>query len=296
MDNDVNNLTENQAIPGVKVAMPSDKPVDATTVDKGAALSNAVRANNQVQQPIMTNTASVANVSVSPIAAAQQTSQPVLIEQSVPVSQASTPVMQPVINNQSVVQPQIQQVGSEVVTTNGSVDTNNLDVIDDKKKKNKKPKNKLARFFFFIILLLAGGCGYLWYYHQEQMIIMKQKCTPVSTSGEVKELDLNSTVVKDLYSKVATNIREDLASTNFDDQMKIYLAYRQIGTSNLYESNCNKFSATSMEPFACEVSATFVPKAFKANVFKLINIVFIFNYPLITKSLAGNKAKCLSPI
>ena len=255
MDNNSNDLTENQSIPGVKVAMPSDKPVDATTVDKGAALSNAVRVNNQVQQPVMTSAASIQSASVSPTIPVPQTSQPVLTVQPASGSQISASVMQP--------------VALETVMTNATGNSNNVESVDGKKKKEKKPKNKLARFYFFIIVLLVGGCCYLWYYHQQQMIIMNQKCTPVSTSGEVKELDLNSTIVKDLYSKVATNIREDLASTNFDDQMKVYLAYRQIGNSNLYESNCNKFSTISMEPFACEVTATFVPKAFKANVLQV---------------------------
>jgi hypothetical protein len=45
--------------------------------------------------------------------------------------------------------------------------------------------------------------------------------------------------------------------------MKLYLAYRQITEKEKYDSNCNLFSTISMEPYTCEVSATFIPKAFK---------------------------------
>ena len=45
--------------------------------------------------------------------------------------------------------------------------------------------------------------------------------------------------------------------------MKLYLAYRQILETEKYDSNCNLFSQTSMEPYTCEVSTLFVPKAFK---------------------------------
>ena len=70
----------------------------------------------------------------------------------------------------------------------------------------------------------------------------------------------------DLYGKISTNIREDVGSVELNDQLKLYLAFRQIANSDLYDSNCNKFSGTSMEPFTCEKTATFVPKAFKEDI------------------------------
>lgn len=264
MDNGVNNTTNNQTIPGVKVAMPDAKPVDASTADAGAALSNAVRINEQAQQPVMTSVVPVASAPtpVAPVAlAAVQPTAPAVM-QPAPSSQ---PVVQPTAT--AVIQPVVQQTSQPVVVPAVTNVTENAAEVDNgKKKKSKKPKNKLARFFFFIIILLCAGCAGLWYYHQQQMAITRYKCTPVSTNGETKKLDLDSTIVKDLYGKVATTIREDIANNTLDDDMKLYLAFRQIANSDLYESTCNKFSTTSMEPFTCEVKATFVPKAFKSSV------------------------------
>lgn len=146
-------------------------------------------------------------------------------------------------------------------------------VIDDnskkKKEKVKKPANKLARFYFLVIILLGCACGYLWYYHQQQMILMDAKCTPVSTSGEEKELELNSNIVKDLYARVSTTLREDLGGTELNDELKLYLAYRQIGTTNFYDSHCKSFINAGIEPFTCVESAEFTPKAFKAEILEV---------------------------
>lgn len=244
------NETNNQTIPGVKVAMPDAKPVDASTNDAGAAVSNAKPANSQ---PVITATSKPQAVAAATTVA--PTATPIVKVVAPSASAQAQP--KPTVAATPSVTPSVASTSAPVVAENG------------KKKKEKKPKNKLARFFFFIILLLIGAIGGLWYYHQQQIAIMNYKCTPVSTSGETKELDLDSTIVKDLYGKVATTIREDLGSVELNDQLKLYLAYRQIATSDLYESNCNKFSATSMEPFKCEVTASFVPKAFKADVLQV---------------------------
>ena len=244
------NETNNQTIPGVKVAMPNAKPVDASTNDVGAAVSNVKPANSQ---PVITATSKTQAVAAATTMAPTATP---TVKVVAPSASAQTQPKPTVAATPSVT-PSVASTSAPVVAENG------------KKKKEKKPKNKLARFFFFIILLLIGAIGGLWYYHQQQIAIMNYKCTPVSTSGETKELDLDSTIVKDLYGKVATTIREDLGSVELNDQLKLYLAYRQIATSDLYESNCNKFSATSMEPFKCEETASFVPKAFKADVLQV---------------------------
>ena len=148
--------------------------------------------------------------------------------------------------------------------------------------KEKKPKNKLAGLLFFIIILLIAACAGLWFFHQQQMNIMRVKCTPVSTSGETKELDLDSTIVKDLYGKISTNIREDVGSVELNDELKLYLALRQIANSDLYDSNCNKFSVTSMEPFTCEKTASFTPKAFKEDIL-MIEVKKLFGEDIQTR-------------
>ena len=265
MNNGVNDTNNNQTIPGVKVAMPDAAPVDASTADAGAALSNAVRINEQpvaasaptaeqpVLQPVTPSVVPVSEPVLQPIATPTPTQVAVIPAQPVQPAQVVAPVAASAPTAPSeVVQPTV-----EVVNETG------------KKVKQKKPKNKLASFLLFIVVLLGAACGGLWYYHQQQMNLMRVKCTPVSTSGEAKELDLNSTIVKDLYGKVSTTIREDLAETELNDQMKLYLAFRQIANSDLYESNCNKFSSISMEPFKCEVTATFTPKAFKEDIIQV---------------------------
>ncbi len=164
-------------------------------------------------------------------------------------------------NAQVTNQPVGEQVNASVDGTNGG----------KKNKKVKKPrqKNKLARFYFFIIILLLGVCGCLWFYHQQQMIMMASRCTPVSTSKEEKELDLNSNIVKDLYSRVKTSLREDLGQAQLNDELKLYLAYRQLGNSEFYESHCKSFEVAGMEPFKCDETNNFIPRAFKVDALEV---------------------------
>ena len=160
--------------------------------------------------------------------------------------------------NQTSTQPQATRqtppVGENTRSTNVPLKTDN--------SKNNKPP------FITILLLLviAGLCFYIYYnysLHEEEIARLKYECTPVSTLGETKELDLNSTIVQDLYSKVKTNIREDLANFELNNEMKLYLAYRQIPTTKIYDSNCNYFSDTKMPPYTCKETPEFTPKAFK---------------------------------
>ena len=166
---------------------------------------------------------------------------------------------QPVNNNQpSTAQPQVAIQKTQPQTPP-----------PQKKEKTKKKKNNLARFFFFIIVILGAYIFYLINTHKLEIANLNEACTPVSTTKDAKELDLDSTIVQDLYSKVSTNIREDIVSTTLDDKMKLYLAYRQIPSKKIYESNCNLFSNTSMEPYTCTESLTFVPKAFKEETLQV---------------------------
>lgn len=140
--------------------------------------------------------------------------------------------------------------------------TNN--VVDN----NTPPKKKghgCILFLLLIIVLLAGGCYFLYYNFQNYIQQLRFNCTPVSSYDEDKELDINSTLVQSLYNKVSTNIKEDYAQPNFDDTMRLYLAYRQVLDKDKYESNCNMFDNSKMEPYICEDSNTFTPKAFKSS-------------------------------
>ncbi len=134
-----------------------------------------------------------------------------------------------------------------------------------------KKKKKHTGFIFFLFVV-AGFCFYTYYEyteHEKEIYELNEKCTPVSTTGEVKELSLDSTIVQDLYSKVYTTIKEDAAETELNDSLKLYLAYRQIPNYKIYDSNCNYFSATKMPYYTCLNNETTTPTAFKEESLKV---------------------------
>lgn len=190
------------------------------------------------------------------------------------VGAANSAIQRP-INNQVVnQQPSISTVAVDANVVVDSANPANVvpnvfsDASVDTKPKKKK-RYRGVKFLLFIIVLLIGAIVFLWKYHEQQMNFMEEKCTPVSTSSESKKLDLNSTIVKDLYSKVYTNMKEDLGQSELNDQLKIYLAFRQIPVSAFYDSNCNLFNTAGIEPFVCEETASFMPKAFKKETLQL---------------------------
>lgn len=133
----------------------------------------------------------------------------------------------------------------------------------NKQKKEQKTKPTLVIFLLIIIAGLFFFISYLYSNHQKEIANLKWQCTPVSTTKEIKNLDLDSTIVQDLYSKVKTSIREDIANPELNDEMKLYLAYRQMPTKKIYESNCNLFNDAKMEPYVCKETLEFTPTAFK---------------------------------
>ena len=130
--------------------------------------------------------------------------------------------------------------------------------------KENPPKKKKTTFmligiiFFLLVGMIAIDCS-----NRQKLAEINYNCTPVASSGKETPLDINSTIVKNLYSKVATTIWEDVAQPEFNEELKLYLAYRQILEKDKYDSNCNLFNNVTMEPYTCTVSASFVPKAFK---------------------------------
>ena len=130
------------------------------------------------------------------------------------------------------------------------------------------PKKKSPFFIILLILILIGLNVYQYLDTKSKVQKLEFECTPVSTFDKEKELDLNSTIVRDLYNKVKTTIREDLAHMDFDDELKRYLTYRQIPTSDFYDSNCNYFDNTAMQLYTCPTSKDFHPYAFKVETFE----------------------------
>ena len=131
---------------------------------------------------------------------------------------------------------------------------------------NENKSKGIAPVLIGIIVFLLIGIVATYKFMSQRIMQIQYNCTPITNSKEEMKLELDSTLVQSLYSKVVTNIREDIAQPNFNDEMKLYLAYRQIPEKDKYISNCNKYDRTVMEPYFCETTTRFTPTAFKEEV------------------------------
>lgn len=220
---------------GVTIAPIDGKPVNASSTATATSASFATTATSPTTQAVtpVPATTPVATQTVPGVTTTQPTATPSQVTPGIVVPDTTEPVVQPQPDGNTTVPP--------------------------KKKRSIAP----------LLLIIILGLGFALYYFitsfQAQINQLKYNCTPVVASKEEHKLDLDSTLVQDLYKKVATNIREDIAQPEFNDNLRLYLAYRQVLETDKYDSNCNLFSTTSMEPYSCEVS-NFVPKAFKEEV------------------------------
>ncbi len=218
--------------------------------------NNPVSTNNNVaSQPVMP----VANNSAGLQPAAQQ---PVMVQTQPAVQTPQIVQSIPVQADNTITPPQPQQSQQPVIISQDQPNSGGDNSKTANVRKQKKNIN-LVPILVAIILILIAYTVFSYKSHKDRVENLMYNCTPITASKEEIKLDLDSTLVKSLYSKVATNIREDLAQPEFNDNMRLYLAYRQILESDKYDSNCNLFDKLSMEPFTCEVSTSFVPKAFK---------------------------------
>ena len=241
--NNANSNTQNPNVQGTVV------PNMATNTTMAANVSNVP---NTTSATANTNTATTATTTN-------------LMSMAVPQKQIQLPQNtqqpEPVIT-QSVNVPETQIVNGQSIGIIPQEATEEKAVVTPKKKKNFTP------IFLFLILILIGGIVFLIQKNKADIARYSFECSPVGYKEETK-LDLNSTLVQDLYNKVKTNIREDLASVKLDNAMKLYLAFRQIPEDMIYESNCNLFSITSMEPYTCPDTMNFTPMAFKEETIQL---------------------------
>ena len=134
---------------------------------------------------------------------------------------------------------------------------------------NKQKKSKLPFVLFLVILLLVAYIVYSTKTNQSNINELIYKCSPINSSKDTINLDINSTLVQRLYGIVKTNIREDVAQTEFDNTYKAYLVLRQMNKSSIYESNCNLFDISGMEPYKCEGIHNFNPTAFSEEDYVL---------------------------
>ena len=243
------NITNNTEQPtlapmaGVKIAPAIDGPVNASN-SQTASSSNASIANGNSTQPQQRSYQEFI----------QPQSQPQTQIQFQPQPQPQQPYIMPnsnMIRANAIDQPQI------IANEEGKITTEEMPRPVEKKKSSLTP---------ILIVLIIGLIGYMIFNqreHNAQIQNLNYNCTPITASNKEIDLDINSTLVQDLYNKVATNIREDLAEPNFNNSFKIYLAYRQVVDKDKYSSNCNLYNATSMEPYTCEETTTIKPLAIK---------------------------------
>ena len=288
----MNNNGENQN----SVTEPVLTPVNSGVTTNGTVAQSVSAASTATQQTV---TQVTQNPSVTQNATAVQTNVNPVQSASTPVVSSSTTSTPPVQND--VFQPQLT---NSTNTASESVSTQNRDIrldnsykasssnlngfeqplnqdnnyspsLDDMKLSDDvepiviKKKSKIVPLLFLIILGLGGYLLYITKDYHNKLETMKYNCTPVTSYKDEKELDINSTLVQDLYNKVHTSIREDVAQPVWDDNMKRYLAYRQISEYDKYESNCNLYDPAGMEPYTCVESSTYMPRAFKASLLEL---------------------------
>ena len=238
-----NGVDNNQAVPTqapvlTPVGQPTTPVVPATVVPTTAA-------------PVATATPTVPATTGTSFVAPTNPPVPPTVPASVAptVPPTTVPVTQPVTNPVSVP----DTVPATVPET-----------VEEEKPKKKK-KGKLSGILFILLVLLGSYTFYLYQSSNRTISELRYQCSPVAESKEAIYLDVNSTLVQDLYQTVLTTAREDYSQPEWNNQMRLYLAYRQIPDYQKYDSNCNYFDPGKMEPYTCEVSSTFIPKAFKVE-------------------------------
>jgi len=179
------------------------------------------------------------------------------------------PVQQQVVAQPTPVQPiQSQQtnIPTQVPQPQPQAQVPQQNINTTPPVKEKKQKSHILLILFLLIII--GGMGYYIYTDYQKDI--KTKCSPlVPTNNKTIELDKDSTIVQDLYSKVKTNIKEDIANNGTNEEMMLYLAYRQIPKQKIYESNCNLFNNNIMSSVKCQKGGEFIPNAFKEEDLQL---------------------------
>lgn len=243
-----------QTTPTASVSPNSVTGVVPTNVTPVAAPTTATAQQSQEQMLAGSPGIVIAPVSNQPIDASS-TDKGRVNQSSEVISNASTNTSAPLINP-SVVKPRVE-VKDEVTAPPPPV------VDDNPTVGVEQPKRKSHKGLILLLFLLVVGMGaYIYLDYRGDM--ERGECSPlVASDNTLRELDINSSIVKELYDKVKTNIREDVAYNTFDDKLKLYLAFRQIPHSDFYESNCNMFNESSMSNFTCSSASNFTPLAFK---------------------------------
>ena len=103
----------------------------------------------------------------------------------------------------------------------------------------QKVKNK-ATPILLLVILLFGGAAYMQYTQNQKLVnYYKNEYSPINSKSE-KKLNLDSSLVKSLYNMVKTTGDEDYANPEFDNNLKRYLAYRNMPINNINTSLANQ--------------------------------------------------------
>ena len=250
MNNGVNNTNTNnlgnttpelKPMAGVTISPAVEGPIDASKKANNNTIPTTVQ-NSMVQQIVQP--------------------QPV---PSQPINNIQTPVNNiPKPANNVILSPQptipVQTAPQNYIPQQPQIQPQTIVQIPNN---NQKAKKNSIPIIILLLLLWGFSIYYLTTNNNKTINELKYNCTPITASKEEIKLDINSTLVQSLYNKFATTIREDLAQPYFNDEWKLYMAYRQILETDKYDSNCNLFNQTAMEPYRCQVNNYFTPKAFK---------------------------------
>lgn len=227
--------------PGIVIAPVSEGPMDASSSDKGrvaGGISGTVTSSSPTNA-FPSNNSTSSTASSTPSFGSAPMINPTVVAPKVDVSAATSQGSTPDAN-QGV--PAVSQTPAEPL---------------------EKPRKKKGLVLFLLLLIIAMGVYIYLDYRKDSA---RGECSPlVAGDTSLRELDVDSSIVLELYSKVKTTVREDLAYQTFDDTLKLYLAYRQIPHSEIYESNCNLFNENSMSNFTCSNATNFVPHAFSVD-------------------------------
>ena len=141
---------------------------------------------------------------------------------------------------------------------------------EETQQEQTKQKKRLSLTPLFLIIIVALIGGILYIKNDKEQIInqLKYQNIVIDTNEEKVQLEKNSTLVQDLYHKVATSVKEDWANPNLDDEMRRYLAFRQINSNMFYDSHCDLFDQNKIYNYTCD-NKDFKPKAFKEEMLQI---------------------------
>ena len=231
-------------------------------------MNNGVE-NQETTAPLITTIDPTAVQVTEPVTA------PVVVPNTMPVeanveaptfNSAPTPVSPEAVNNT------INNIPAPIAvptTTPAVIEETEEERAARRAKRKKKFKASVIFILVIIIILLGAVLFFIKTTSDRKIEELKYTCSPIDEKKESTNIDVNSTLVQSLYSRVVTSVREDLAQPEFNDTMKIYLAYRQIPEYDKYETNCTGFDKLKMEPYKCEKSSTFTPKGFTRKTLEL---------------------------